>query len=147
MADPLSLSGVDLAEVRDRLTQLDFFLSVTDIQAATQVIEGDLSFTPPAAFVSIPNETFEPNRYAAGGHGQRGIVTISVLYCIPSQRAADDVSDEVEQAKRAVRDILKAWTPKGAGKPLDLYRYAIRLNSDGLIWPEWLFRTSYDLVS
>lgn len=146
MPDPLSLPGVNLADIRDRLTSLDFFLSVSDIQEATQVISGEIGFAPPAAFVSIPNETFEPNRYAAGGHGQRGIVTISVLYCIPSQRAADDLSDEVEQAKRAVRDVLKGWNPEGAQKPLDLYRYAIRLNDNGLIWPEWLFRTTYDLA-
>lgn len=144
MSDPLSLAGVDLVNIRDRLKSLSFFNFVEDIQSAAQIIEGDISFNPPAAFVMIESESFEKNRYAAGGHAQRATVIISVLYCIPSQRAAGDLSDEVEQAKRAVRDQLRGWKPKGAQIALDAFRYRVRLISDGLIWSEWLFRTSYD---
>ncbi len=146
MLDPINLEGVDLADIRDRLRGLKFFNVVEDIQSAAQIIEGDISFNPPAAFVMIESESFEKNRYASGGHGQRSNVIISVLYCIPSQRAANDLSDEVEQAKRAVRDLLKGWKPNGAQTALDAFRYKIRLISDGLIWSEWLFRTSYDCV-
>jgi hypothetical protein len=146
MANPLNSSGVDLAEIRDRLKTLNYFTSVSDIQSAAQIIEGDISFLPPAAFVMVESESFEKNRYAAGGHGQRATVILSVLFCVPSQRAADDLSDEVEQARRAVRDVLKGWQPPGAQIALDASRYRVRLINDGLVWSEWLFRTTYDLV-
>jgi hypothetical protein len=145
MSDPIDLGGIDLVDIRDRLRGLSYFNSVSDIQSAAQLIEGDISFLPPAAFVMVESEGFDKNRYAAGGHAQRGNVTISVLFCTPSQRAADDISDEVEQARRAVRDILRGYKPAGAMVALDAFRYRIRLIGDGLIWSEWLFRTSYDL--
>lgn len=146
MSDPTDLGGINLVDIRDRLRGLSYFNSVSDIQSAAQIIEGDISFLPPAAFVMIESEAFEKNRLAAGGHHQRGDVTISVLFCVPSQRAADDLSDEVEQARRAVRDILRGWKPDGAMIALNASRYRVRLIADGLIWSEWLFRTTYDLT-
>ena len=146
MSDPLTLAGVDLTAVRERLESLSYFHGVTDVQSAAQIIEGDISFNPPWAFVMVESETFAPNRYAAGGHGQMGTVVISVLFALPTQRAADDLSDEIEQVRRAVRDILKGWNPPGALVPLDASRYQIRLIADGVIWGEWLFRTKYDLA-
>ena len=145
MSDPIDFGGIDLVGIRDRLRGLSYFNSVSDIQSAAQIIDGDISFLPPAAFVMVEGESFQKNRYASGGHAQRGDVSISVLFCVPSQRAADDLSDEVEQARRAVRDILRGWKPDGAQIALDAFRYRIRLIADGLIWSEWLFRTSYDL--
>lgn len=146
MADPLTFPGVDLAAIRDRLGELEFFHGVTDIQSAAQIIEGDISFVPPWAFVMVESESFAPNRYAAGGHGQLATSIISVLFALPSQRAADDLSDEFEQARRAVRDCLKGWTPPGAMVALDARRFQVRLIADGIIWGEWLFGTRYDLV-
>lgn len=146
MSNPIELPGVDLTAIRDRLATLEYFHGVADVQSAAQIIEGDISFHPPWAFVMVESETFAPNRLASGGHRQMGTVTLSVLFAIPSQRAAEDLSDEIEQARRAVRDILKGWTPPGAQVPLDAIRYSIRLIADGVIWGEWLFRTRYDLA-
>lgn len=144
MTDPLNFSGIDLVDIRDRLRGLSFFQVVEDIQSAAQIIDGDISFNPPAAFVMTESESFEKNRYAAGGHAQRANVVVSVLYCIPTQRAANDLSDEVEQAKRAIRELLRGWTPKGAQIALEAFRWRVRLIGDGVVWCEWLFRTSYD---
>lgn len=144
MADPENAFGINLGEVRDRLATLDYFTSVQDIQAAAQAIDATAPFIPPAAFVSIGRETYEPNRYAAGGHAQRATVTLSVLFCVPATRADGATSDEVEQARKAIRLILMGWKPGGADKALEAGSYSVRLIADGLIWGEWLFATSFD---
>ena len=146
MADPETLFGVDLKSVRDRLELLSYFTGIHDIQAGSEAIAGTRAFIPPAAFVSIASETYERNRYAAGAHGQRAETIISVLCCIPANRADDALADEVEQARKVVLAQLKGWTPTGADKQLEARRYSIRSVDAGLVWFEWLFATSFDLT-
>lgn len=137
--------GVSLSDIRARMALLNYFTSIQDIQAGTQAFEGLAPFRPPAAFVSIANESFEPNRYASGGHGQRASATVSILFCLQADRADDATNDEVEEVRKAVLAALRGYQPGGALKALESFRYQIRLIADGLIWGEWLFRTSYDL--
>jgi len=145
MPDPATLFGVDLESIRDRLRLLQFFNSVDDVQAGAEAIQGRVPFTPPAAFVNVGDETYARNRYAAGGHGQRGEVEVSVLLCFPSNRADGEVGDEVEQGRKVVIAQLVAWQPAGAIKPLEVKRSRIRLIEAGLIWVEVTFRTAFDL--
>lgn len=137
--------GIELDDIRDRLKLLKYFTTVQTIQAGVQAFESLAPFKPPAAFVSTANETFLPNRYASGGHGQRANATISVLCCIQAHRAAGDSDDEVEDVRKAVVAALRGFQPGGAQKGLASVKYQIRLIADGLIWFEWLFATSYDL--
>jgi hypothetical protein len=147
MADPETLFGVDLSSIRDRLALLDYFTGIHDIQAGSEAMAGLRPFIPPAAFVSISAETYEPNRYAAGAHGQRATPIISVLCALPAARADDALGDEVEQARKVVLAQLNGWTPDGAGKALEARRYSIRSVDAGLVWFEWLFATSFQLIS
>lgn len=142
--DPEDLFGVDLSAVRDRLKTLAYFTDVQDIQGGAEALSGLAAFLPPAAFVSIARESYDGNRYAAGGHAQRGTVILSVLFCVPAQRADKRHSDEVEQARKAIAGVLKGWTPPGAEVPLDLVDYRVRLIADGLVWGEWQMRTSFN---
>jgi len=144
MADPDTLFGVQLGTIRDRLATLSYFTGVHDIQAGSEAISGEAPFVPPAAFVSTAAETYGPNRYAAGGHGQRATTDVSVLFCVPAQRADSATADEVEQARKAILAILAGFTPDGADKPLDAVRYQVRLIADSLVWGEWIFRTGFN---
>lgn len=146
MPDPSTLFGVDLASVRDRLAALDYFTGVQDIQAGSEAIAGLAAFIPPAAFVSIGDENYEPNKLI-GSHRQRATVTLSVLFCIPSERVAGDTADEVEQARKVILARLIGWQPDGAEKALEASRYSVRLIADGLIWGEWRFRTVFQLAA
>lgn len=137
--------GINLKDIRDRIGALGYFTSVQDLQQLTQAMEGLSPFRPPAAFVSIASETFEKNRYAAGGHGQRATVTVSVMSVVMAERAANDAGDEVEQVRRGVLAILKGFVPGGAQKGLEAQRYLVRKTGDGLIWFEWLLSTTYDV--
>jgi len=145
MPSPETLFGVDLIAVRDRLRSLEYFNSVDDIQAGSEAIQGLKPFTPPAAFVSIARESYERNRYASGGHGQRATVNLSVLFCVPAERADGRQSDEVEAARKVILAQLIGWTPAGAQQALEAVSYNVRLIADGLVWGEWLFRTSFDM--
>lgn len=145
MADPSTLFGVDLKSIRTRLSALEYFTSVQDIQASGQAIQGIKAFIPPAAFVSVASETYERNRYASGGHGQRATPIISVLFCVPAARADDNLGDEVEQARKVILAQLTGWKPTGALLGLEAVRYQVRQMDEFMIWAEWLFRTEYDL--
>lgn len=146
MADPAIDFGIDLETIRARVDELTGFNSTGDIQTASQVVDGSLGFVPPAAFVSIANEGFGPNAYSSGGFRQRSTVLISVLYCIPVERIDGELTDQVDEFKKLVLAQLAGWTPGGAEKALEAYRYSIRLNENGFVWPEWLFRTSYQFI-
>lgn len=145
MANPETLFGVDLKAVRDRLATLSYFSSVDDVQGGAEALGGLRPFLPPAGFVSVARESYAPNRLAAGGHSQRATVVLSILFCVPAQRADGGVGDEVEQARKAVLAVLKGWQPPGAGKPLEAVDYRVRLIDKGLVWGEWQFRTAFDL--
>ncbi len=149
MTTPLNIEtdfGINLKDIRDRIDALGYFLSVQDLQEYSQAVEGLVAFKPPAAFVSIGGESYEKQRYAAGGRGQRGTVLVSVMSVIMAQRGAKDAGDEVEQVRRGVAAILTGFKPGGAQKGLSPMRYAPRKVGDGLIWFEWIFETSFDLV-
>lgn len=144
--NPEDLFGVDLSAVRDRLKTLGYFTDAQDIQAGADALSGLTPFIPPAAFVSIARETYEPNRYATGAHGQRGTAILSFLFCVPSTRADKATGDEVEQARKAIAALMKGWQPPGAQKALELVDYRVRLIADGLVWGEWQMRTTFDLT-
>jgi hypothetical protein len=113
MPDPSTMFGVNLASIRDRLRALDYFTGVEDIQSGAEAISGLAAFIPPAAFVSIASESYEPNK-VIGGHRQRATVSVSVLFCIAGERIAGDTSDEVEQARKVILAQLAGWQPEGA---------------------------------
>lgn len=145
MADPEDLFGVDIKAVRDRLRLLKYFTDVQDIQGGAQAIGGYEPFVPPAAFVSIAAENYKPQKYAAGGFAQSCEAILSVLMCIPANRADSEKADEVEQARKVTAAQLLGWQPPGAISPLQAVRYQVRLIADGFIWPEWQFRTKFDI--
>lgn len=136
--------AIDLESVRDRLTGLSHFTSVTNLQAAVLAIE-NMNATPPAAFVAIASETAEANKLV-GGLSQRVNVTISALFCVPAESASDSAGDELEDTRKAVIRILLGFTPGRAMKALEFDRYLLRQSGDGLIWGEVLMRTSYRLT-
>ncbi len=139
--DPLLDFAVDLESVRDRVAALGYFVSVRDIQAATEAIVDEIVL-PPAAFVSVAAETAERNN-VIGGHSQRVTVTLSVLFAEQVQRAAADTRDRVELTRKAVMRQLIAWTPRNAAASLEYDRYLLKGMSGNVIWCEVLFRTSY----
>lgn len=139
--DPLLDFGVDLSDVVTRIEGLGYFVSVRDIQAATQAIQDEIVL-PPAAFVSVANETAEANRLI-GGHRQRVNVTLSVIFAEQVQRAAGDTRDTVELVRKALMRQLVGWKPRNAEAALEYDRYLLRGMTDNVIWCEVLFRTSY----
>jgi hypothetical protein len=143
--DPLGFA-IDLGSVRQRLLALKYFLSVTDIQAASAAMTGEIVRTP-CAFVSVASETAEPNRFirGAGGHAQRVTVQLSVLFAEQLARKDAKGVDQVERTRKAVIRQLVAWTPDGAEQPLDYDRYVLRATSDVDVFGECLFRTTYRL--
>lgn len=143
--DPLNFA-IDLNTVVDRVAALNYFLSVQDIQAATEAIQ-DEYFAPPAAFVSIASETAQPNKLIGGGHRQQVSVTLSVLFAEQVQRAAGDTRDQVEQTRKAVIRQLIAWVPGNAERGLEYDRYLLRGMTGNVIWGEVLFRTTYQLCT
>jgi len=145
VADPETLFGVDLKAVRERLGALEYFTSVDTVQAATEAITGAEVAIPPAAFVSIMQENYAANRYAAGGHAQRATVELSVLFCIPGERIDGELPDEVERARKLILAVLIGWQPPGADVALEARSYAVRMIAEGLVWGEWRFRTGFDM--
>lgn len=136
--------AVDLESVRDRLSSLKHFNSVTNLQAAANALE-NMNALPPAAFVSIVSETAEPNK-VVGGHSQRVTASVSVLFCVAAESASDSAGDELEETRRAVIRILIGWTPVNAEAAFNFDRYLLRAQGDGLIWGEVLMRTRYRLT-
>lgn len=143
--NPETLFGVDLESIRERLETLGYFTSVQDIQGGAEALSGLTAFLPPAAFVSVARESYEGNKLATGGHSQRANPVVSILFCVPSQRADNAAGDEVEQARKAIAGLLKGWQPPGAMKPLELVDYRVRLIADGLVWGEWQMKTAFAL--
>ncbi len=135
--------AVDLDSVRDRLSTLSYFNSVTNLQEATIAIES-MNALPPAAFVAVASETAEPNK-TIGDFVQRVNVTISILFCVPAERADGKAGDDLEDARKAVIRILLGWVPERALGQLQFQRYLLRASGEGLIWGEVLMTTSYRL--
>lgn len=138
--------GINLIDIRDRVGTLGYFTSVEALQDVSQVMAGEVAFVPPASFVMMARETWEPNRYAAGGRGQRATSQISILSCIQAQRAAGDEADETEQARKAIVAVLTGFKPGGAQIGLSPSSYTVRMIADGLIWFEVIMTTTWDLV-
>ncbi|MBA3668433.1 MAG: hypothetical protein H0W65_12065 [Sphingomonas sp.] len=99
---------------------------------------------PPAAFVAVASETAEPNK-TIGDFVQRVNVTISILFCVPAERADGKAGDDLEDARKAVIRILLGWVPERALGQLQFQRYLLRASGEGLIWGEVLMTTSYRL--
>lgn len=135
--------GVDLETVRERLAGLKYFTAVSTLQEASLEIE-NLTGIPPLAFVSTVSETAELNKLI-GAWSQRVTTRVSVLFCVPAERAAGDARDDLEETRKAVIRILLAWTPDGADSPLQYDRFLLRASRDGLIWGEVIMRTLYHL--
>lgn len=142
MADELDF-GIDLDSVRKRLCELSYFTDVSTLQEATLDLD-NLSGIPPLAYVAVASETAEDNKLI-GAWSQRVTTRVSVLFCIPAERADEKPRDVVEETRKAVIRILIAWTPEGADSPMQYDRFLLRASQDGLIWGEVLMRTSYHL--
>jgi hypothetical protein len=142
VADELDFA-VDLEDVRKRLCALSYFTDVSTLQEATLELE-NLSGIPPLAYVAVASETAEDNNLI-GAWSQRVTTRISVLFCIPAERADEKPRDVLEEARKAVIRMLVAWTPGGADSPFQYDRFLLRGSQDGLIWGEVLMRTSYHL--
>jgi hypothetical protein len=136
--------AVDLESVRQRLCQLTYFTSVTNLQDSTLVAD-QLNAIPPAAFVAVTNERAEPNK-TIGGFAQRVNVSISILFCVPAERADNKAGDDLEDARKAVIRILLGWVPDRAESMLQFQGYAIKAAGDGLLWGEVIMTTSYRLT-
>lgn len=145
---------INLADVRARVNEIDApivpdvfgFLSVSDWSSAVNAInEGDAM--PPAAYVSLAREQPEPNRTATGPRAQRVRATVSVLFCLPSERADDERADPIEIARGSIIAKLIGFKPGGALSGFSYGGYALRAEGDGLVWGETLFDTSWDLIA
>jgi hypothetical protein len=138
--------AVDLEDVRARVGTLHYFTAVETLQEATLQLE-NLSGIPPLAYVTTASETAEANKLMGGpdAWSQRVTTDVSILFCVPAERAAGAARDELEATRRAVIRILLAWTPKGAESPFQYRRFLLRASQDGLIWGEVIMRTSYHL--
>lgn len=143
MPDPLDF-GIDLDDVAERVKGLGYFLTVGDLAAAVDAIEGRIPFKPPAAFVSLPGEQAEGgNTISAGGYSQTIGARVSILFCEKTDRADGKARASVDRTRKALMRQLTAWTPLGAGKALEYDRYQIRQTGAGLIWAEVLFLSRY----
>lgn len=144
---------IDLSDVRQQVRGIDApmvpgiagFLTVSDWSSASEAIATG-NAAPPAAYVTLSREQPEPNRLASGGRAQRVRATISVLFCLPAERADDERADPVEIARGAIIARLVGFKPGGALKAFDYAGYALRAEADGLVWGEVLVSTSWDLT-
>lgn len=143
MPDELDFA-VDLEDIRARVNKLSYFTDVLQLEDATLDLESGVEGIPPLAYVSTASETAEKNRLT-GTLAQRVTVRISVLFCIPAERADKASRDEVETTRKAVIRILLGWKPKGAEQWLEYDRFLLRASRDGLIWGEVLMLTTYRL--
>lgn len=136
--------SIDLKDVRDRLRALGLFNSVSDWLSGQDAIE-NANAHPPAAFVSTASERAAPNRLSTGRHRQLVVQTISVLFCLPTERADEERSDELEAHRLAVQEELTGLRPIGADSPFDYVGFSIRFAGEGLVWGELLFSAPYTL--
>jgi hypothetical protein len=143
MADALDFA-INLGSVRDRLVALEYFLSVTDILAASEALDDTVPASPPAAFVAVSRESAEPNKLI-GAHAQRVNATLAVLFVESAARFDRSAKDQLERTRKAVIRQLVAWTPDGAGHPLNYVGYRVAGMDDGLVWGEASFATSWRL--
>jgi len=144
MADPLLAFAVDLEDVRKRLCSLSYFTDVSCLQEAMLDLDKGISGIPPLAYVSTASETAERNKLI-GDISQRVTQVVSVLFCVPLERADEKPRDVVEETRKAVIRILLGWTPAGAEKGLEYDRFLLRVSRDALVWGEVLMRTTYHL--
>lgn len=142
MADELDFA-IDLDDVRKRLCGLSYFTDVSTLQEATLDLD-NMSGIPPLAYVTTASQTGEPNRLI-GAFSQRVTTRISVLFCIPAERADGKPRDVLEETWKAVVRILLGWTPAGSESALEFDRFLLRASRDGLIWGEVLMRAVYHL--
>lgn len=145
---------IDLADVRAKVRTIsapivpgvDGFLSVSDWSSANDAIQhGDA--IPPAAYVTLSAENPDRNRLSAGGRAQRVRSRVSVLFCLPAERADDERTDPIEVARGSIIANLIGYKPGGAVAGFDYAGYSLRAEGDGLVWGEVLFSTSWDLRS
>lgn len=134
---------IDLKDIRDRVQNLDIFLSVEDTISAAEAME-TFNAPPPAAFVSTSAERARPNELATG-HRQRVDQTVSVLWALGAERAHRD-GDPMEEVKGKLLTSLVAWQPKGSAKPLEYVSYGVRFIGEGLIWGEILLVGAYHIT-
>jgi hypothetical protein len=134
----------DLNSIRERVAALSYFTDVRTLQEAALDLE-EMNGIPPLAYVSTASETAEPNKLI-GSISQRVSTRISVLFCVPAERADDKTRDELEEARKAVIRILLGWTPLRAEKPFEFDRFLLRASRDGLLWGEVLMLTTYRLT-
>lgn len=148
MTDPLAF-GIALADVRDRLKLMNYFVTLEDIRAATEILDREegFGFRAPAAFTSIASEAADRDRKMSGatGHIQRVNVSLSVLFAESVARSGRDADDRVDLTRKAIIRQLIYWTPSGASSALQYDRYLLRATGLGNVWGEVLFRTSYRL--
>lgn len=142
MSDPLAFA-VDLESVKDRIKALGYFLTVDDVEAASIAI-GDENAYPPAAYVSVASERALPNKQI-GGFAQRVNPALSILFAEAAADASRARTGKLEQTRKALIRQLIGWVPTGADYPLTYLGYQLRAMSDGLLWGEVTFSTSYRL--
>jgi hypothetical protein len=145
MADDPALDfAINLQSIRDRLDGLGYFVSVTDILDASEALDQTLPGLPPAAFVGVTSERAERND-TIGGHYQRVRVEIGILFVESAARFDREAKDQLEDTRRAVIRILVGFVPEGTHDRLSYARYRVANISDGLVWGEVTFTTSYRL--
>jgi hypothetical protein len=145
MADPDPLDfAIDLDDVRARVEQLGYFLSVSDILDASEALDETLPAQPPAAFVAVSREKAEPNRLI-GGHRQRVRVLVSVMFVESTSRLDRRAKDQLERARKALIRQLIGWKPRNAQDALEYDNYRVVTVGGGLAWGEVAFATSYHL--
>jgi len=144
---------IDLSDVRAKVRTIkapmvpgvEGFLTVEDWSSASDAIEnGDAN--PPVAYVSLSREQPEKNRYSSGGRGQLVRSTISILFCLPAERANGERADPMEIARGSIIAALVGFKAKGAQKAFDYAGYSLRAEGGGLVWGEVLVASSWDLT-
>jgi hypothetical protein len=119
---------VDIVSIVDRLkaetTALRQIGMAADLAA---VLEGKLpNQTGTSAFVLVGEERGGQASLSVGSYIQPVQMSIAVILTFReiSNRAGDKLIDDVEAAKKQVRDALIGWIPDGANGPLRLVQGA-----------------------
>lgn len=140
--------GLDLASVRTKLVGLGYFLSVTDVLAATEALDESLPASPPAAFIGVATETAGPNRVMGSGKlSQRVDVVLSVLFAESASRFDRAAEDQVDATKRKVVGALLGWKPTGVERQLNYRGFRVVSVGGGLAWGEVLFGSTFLLTA
>jgi len=134
--------AVDLQDVKARVGEVSGLTKVNGVVNAAHALA--TSSRPGAAFVAVSSERAAPNK-TSGAHRQKVDCQIAVLLCLAAQQAADDVPDDAEAIRIAVRDHLTGWRPAGAERNLDYASYSVIRLGGGLVWLQLLFTTNYKL--